>query len=160
GATGKGVLTELNRLRDTGWGTSRRPAVNAMLGGVQNYLWRRPDSMTGTLARQWQSSGETFGMIHNRLRDQMKTGAVIVRSEALLRELERVREDGDSFESEGKHPSGNRVAAAALAVESWASQLRPMFVRLQGRNGADTVIGRIVGEAFEQLRQQAPVGAR
>ena len=160
GGTGQGVLQELKRLRDSGWGTSRRPTLNDMIGGVHHYLWRRPDSLTGSLALQWKTSRENRAMLMNRLRDQIAGGAVLVRSPQMLAELERVRQKGDEFIPEGKRPADHRVFAGALAVESWASQLRPAFVRVQGHSKAETVLERSVAGFFDRLRAQAPSGAR
>lgn len=149
---GSGVLQELKRLQATGWGTAVRPRLTEVMGGVRHYLWRRPDSLSGGAALQFKSSPELYNILMNRLRDQIASGRVTVRSNAMLAELERIRQDGENFKAEGRDPSDHRVWAAALAVESWSNQLVPLFQRVQGRSAATTVTGRMVGEFFQQLR--------
>ena len=149
---GAGVLQELKRLQNSGWGTAARPRLNEVMGGVRHYLWRRPDSLAGGAALQFKSSPELYNILMNRLRDQIASGRVTVRSNAMLAELERIRQDGENFKAEGRDPSNHRVWAAALAVESWSNQLVPLFQRVQGKSPATTVTGRMIGEFFQQLR--------
>jgi hypothetical protein len=155
---GQGVLEELKRLQASGWGTAQREQVTRLAGPINHYLWRRPDSMAGGVSRQWRSSPEYLSAVMTRLRDQLTAGTVLVRSPALLAELERVRQDGNEFIPEGREPSNHRVVSAALAVESWASQLRPLFRQVQGAAPeAATVVERMVGGFFNRLREPARV---
>ena len=94
----------------------------------------------------------------NRLRDQLVTERVQPRSDLLLLELERVRQTGDEFASESKDGRDHRVVAAALAVEAWAKQLRPIFERVQGYSKATNVTEKMLGEWFDRLRAK-PVAA-
>ena len=114
--------------------------------------------MTGAAAIQWRSSPDYRSWAFNRLRDQLANGAVILRSAECLRELERIRQDGDEFKPEGRDAEEHRVFAAALAVESWSAQLKPVFERVQGASTANTVVERMVEGFFDRLRQ--PAGAR
>ena len=146
------MLEELKRLQASGWGTLKRPEVIRALGGINGYIWRRPDSYSGG-ARQWRSSLENLQWLHTRLRDQLARGAVLIRSKAGLAELERVRQVDDEFKAEGKNESNHRVIAYGLAVEAWAAQLVPLFQRVQGRSQATTVMGRAIEGFFTTLNQ-------
>src|SRR5262245_14846255 len=149
---GAGVLQELKRLQNSGWGTTQKARIHEVVGGVRNYLWRRPDSLSASAALQWKSSPDLQIILMNRMRDQISAGRVTIRSQAMLGELERIWQDGDTFKAEGRTPSNHRVIAGALAVESWSSQLVPLFRRVQGDTGATTVQGRMIGEFFGKLR--------
>lgn len=149
---GMGVFDEMQLLQSTGWGTSRRPAVVAEIGGMRHYVWRRPDVMNTGAAWQWKMSPDLRSWLLKRLRDQISNGRVIVRSPALLAEMERVRQIRDQFIPEGRVIADHRVVAAALAVEAWARRLRPLFARVQGPSRATSVQGRLVGNFFDALR--------
>ena len=64
-----------------------------------------------------------------------------------------MRQLDDHFMSEGRTIEEHRLMAAALAVESWASQLRPLFRKVHGnaKAGPTSVMGRLVTGFFSQL---------
>lgn len=150
--TGGAILQELKRLQHSGWGTHRHGAIRQIVGPIQHYLWRRPDSATGTIALQWKSDGNMQTWVIRRLKDQLETGAVKLRSTEALVECERMRQVGAEFVSDSRTAQEHRMMAAALAVESWASQLRPLFRKVQGPMASQTVMGRLVSGFFNQLR--------
>jgi hypothetical protein len=147
-----GVLQEMKRLRDSGWGMKAYPKSRQIVGPIQHYLYRRPDSMGGSVALQWKSDGTVQGWLIRRLKDQLQSGAVRLRSPATLAECERMRTVEDRFESDGRVCEEHRLMAAALAVESWSAQIRPLFKRLQGPvQTSKTVIGRLCENFFQQI---------
>lgn len=153
---GAGTLQELNRIQDSGWGTQHGQSVRTLLGPIRHYLWRRPDSMGGSLARQWKSTGELQTWLLRRLKDQVDNGSVVVRDAALISEYERMRQVDDRFESEGRTLEEHRLMCSALAVESWASQLRPLFRRVQGSSApTQTVTDRMMQRFFDRLGVKA-----
>jgi hypothetical protein len=154
---GSGVLQELKRLQNSGWGTSVKPRLSEVVGGIRHYLWRRPDTLAGGAALQWKSSPELQNILLNRFRDQISSGRVTVRSPAMLAEIERTRQDGENFKPEGRQPANHRLISGALAVECWSAQLVPLFQRVQGTSTATSVTGRMVGDFFGRLRGKGPV---
>lgn len=154
---GQGVLDEYLSLRSRGWGTRQRLAVTKAMGRGEQYTWRRPDSLAGGAARQWKTTVDTATVVMNRLRDQLVNGAVILRSERCSAELERIRRDGNAFIPEGRGATSHHLHAAALAVESWAKQIRPIFERVQGAAMGTTVLDTMVGKIFGGL---AAAGAK
>lgn len=150
---GMGVLQELKRLQATGWGTRLGPAVRKLVGPISSYIWTRPDSLAGGVALQWKSTGELQGWLLRRLKDQLGSGTVILRSAECVAECERMRQLDDHFESEGRTIEEHRLMAAALAVESWASQVRPLFRKVHGdaHTGAKTVMERMMTGFFSHL---------
>lgn len=160
---GGGVWQALRRLTTFGEGLrslgNHHDLVNFM-GGVRSYIWRRPDAMAPGSALHWKTNTENRGWILSRFRDQVASRVVTVRSRALVAEIERLRQDGDEFIPDGRHPSDHRVVAAALAVESWSRQLVPLFRRVQGTSRAEDVMTRTMEGFFRRLGQRAIVGAR
>lgn len=160
---GGGVYQALRRLLSYGEGlrllSNHHDFVNFM-GGVRNYIWRRPDTMAGGTALHWKTGAENLGWILSRFRDQVSSRAVIVRSKALVAEIERLRQDGDEFVPDGRQPANHRVIAGALAVESWSRQLVPLFTKVQGSSKATDVKGRMMEGFFRGLGRRAIVGAR
>lgn len=127
---GMGVLQELDRLKNYGFGTTRRAELENFLQAVSNYLWVRPDSRAGIgNSYHWRTDPRTKVWIINRLRDQLINGHIIARSRAFVEELGHVRQSGEKFSTEG---SGNddRVIAAALAVEDWSYMVLPILETL------------------------------
>jgi hypothetical protein len=149
---GGGVLTEVQRLVRSGYGTTRTPGFLDVLGSVRHYIWRRPDSLTMRGAYQWKSNQESQATVLQRFRDQVQRGSAVVRSEFLAEELTRLEGRGDGFDPTGTTPRGHRAQAGALAVESYISQLYPNLQRYRARGRpADTVQGKTIQEFFGSL---------
>jgi len=150
---GAGVLQELQRLQQSGWGTRGVTSVSLrkVVGPITHYLWRRPDSLGAGAALQWKSSPELSSLVLRRLQDQLDCGRVRVRSPFLVDEMERMRREADKFVSDGRTIEEHRLMAAALAVESWSKQLRPLFKRVQGNATSKTVMNRLMENVFAQL---------
>ena len=152
GGLGAGVLTEIQRLVRSGYGTTRTPGFLDVLGSVRHYIWRRPDSLTMRGAYQFKSNAETQATVLQRFRDQIQRGATIVRSQLLVDELARLEGRGDAYDPTGDVPRGHRAQAGALATESYVSQLYPTLKKYRQRGmPATTVQGRTIQEFFGTL---------
>jgi hypothetical protein len=152
GGLGAGVLTEVQRVVRTGYGTTRTPGFLDVLGSIRHYVWRRPDSFASSGAYQWKSNAETQATVLQRFRDQIQRGVALVRSAPMAEELARLEGRGDGFDPTGDLPRGHRAMAGALAVESYISQLYPTLKRYRQRGlPASTVHGRTLQEFFGTL---------
>jgi hypothetical protein len=150
--TGMGVLKEFQQLQSTGWGTHIAPDVRKFVGPIHQYIWRRPDTSAGGGAYQWKSSPDLQCWLLRRLKDQIGVGAVVPRDPELVAEFERMRQVDDAFESEGRVNEEHRLMAAALAVESWSTQIRPLFKKVMAQHGdARSVMQRVVGNFFQRI---------
>jgi len=141
---GLGVLSEIKSLVNTGWGTSHAGDFRSLLGGVRHYIWRRPDTIGGGGAYQWKSGPELQATLFHRLRDQLTRGVAIPRSRELIDECDRLEASGEGFESAGDDPRAHRAYAAALAMESYRTQLYPELKKYQPEQGATSVAQRTV----------------
>lgn len=137
---GMGVLAEIRRLATLGWGARVRETWVRQLAGMRPYIWRRPDNVLGSGAYlQHKTTPDLQGQLFLRLRDQLVAGRLVIRSDGLAEELERLRQDGATFTAEGREPAMHRAHAAALAIESWSAQLLPLFGRVQGPEAASVM---------------------
>lgn len=150
---GMAVLQELQRIQSSGWGMRSYDVAKArkVIGPIQHYMWRRPDSLGGGAALQQKSDSGTQSWVIRRLKDQIEHGAVEIRSKDLLDECERMRQMDDVFQSESENPEEHRLMCAALAVESWSKQIRPLFKKVQGESPAKSVMSRMMENIFAQL---------
>lgn len=150
---GMGVLQELQRIQAYGWGMKSYDLVNArkVIGPIYHYLWRRPDTLGGGAALQQKSDSGSQALAFRRLKDQIERGCIEMRSQDLFEECERMRQMDDVYQSESEQPEESRLQCAALAVESWAKQIRPLFKSIQGESTGRTVMTRMMDNIFAQL---------
>lgn len=121
---GIGVLQEIQRMQSYGWGTTQRARLASVLNGVQQYLYRRADSMRAGYAWQWRTSPHTKVPMMNRLRSVLMNDMLTVRSAAFVDECAAVRQSGNEFGATGR-AHDDRVLTAAIAVEAWSEQVVP-----------------------------------
>lgn len=127
---GMAVWQEIQRLQQWGWGTGRQAALQQVLGNVQHYIFRRPDSLGGVGAWQWKTTEDSKIWVLSRLRDQLVGDRLVLRSADLVEECGNLRQvSGGRFETSGR-AYDDRVLAAALAVEAWIEQMSPMLTMM------------------------------
>lgn len=154
---GMGVLQELQRFQQSGWGIRPQNMIRTktVIGPIRHYLWNRPDSMTGSFALQHKTDSTVHSWMIRRLKDQLERGTLVIRSKDLFEECERMRQLDDTFASESSNPEEHRLMAAALAVESWIKQLRPLFKSVQGPAEGVNVMTRMLQNVFGSLGGRA-----
>lgn len=89
-----------------------------VLGATQHYLYRRPDDMAGSFARQWKTTHETKKRMMNRLRDEYSLKHLVLHSVELIEEMGGIRNEDGEIGAKGR-AKDDRVIAAALAVVHW-----------------------------------------
>jgi hypothetical protein len=156
---GEGLLKELRQLRDWGWGTSRLAPLTDVLGAVAHYIWRRPDTLTAGGVLQWKSSPQLSSWLFGRLRDAVERGQLVVRSRELGEELDRLRLEQDQVLPEGIRPVGHRVAAAALALESYSTQIAPWLRHRQEPETIKSAADRLLHTFFSDLKAKGEAKA-
>lgn len=102
-----------------------------MLGAIQHYIYRKPDSVRGTSGMwQWLTTAATKKLIMEKLRDSLlMEGRLVVRSTALVAELAGLRRDGDKVAAVGRQHD-DRAITAAMAIECWTEQVLPQLLML------------------------------
>jgi hypothetical protein len=126
---GMAVHQEIERLMAFGWGTGDRSGLMNLLGSIQTYIRRRPESMGIGASWQWRTGPRTKGGLFERLRSELVKETLSIRERDLIEELQAVRQDGEKFGAHGR-AHDDRVIAAALAVEMWTAQALPQLEAL------------------------------
>jgi hypothetical protein len=128
---GQAVYNELSNLR-------RMAAANAnpligkglmdVLGSMQNYIWRRNDSLSGPAnSKGWMTTASTKERMLTYMKDFFERRMMGVYSMELLDEMKTIIRDGGSIMAPGR-AKDDRVIAAALATVAFAEQLQPRLI--------------------------------
>ena len=136
---GYSVWDEIDKVkRDIASGYQRDAAIEKGLGdvfrNVKNYLYTRPDSMSGGKSYHWKTSPGSgpAGKVRlmERLRDFFSNGMIHIRSQPTLEEMQSVARDGDSIEAQGSKKD-DRVLALAFAIRCWEERVRKKLSTLK-----------------------------
>jgi hypothetical protein len=95
-----------------------------ILGHMRHFMYKRIDSLQGSLVYQWKTSPELKSRMMNQYKNGIELSRVIPRSVPLLEEMRRVINDEGWIGAEG-HAKDDRVIAAALAYQGWNTWLQP-----------------------------------
>lgn len=120
------VLQELGQLRQklATFSPEQDPDMRNCLLYMKEYLYRRADSLTSGVLRQWKSSEEAREQLLHKFRDGLQSKRMIIRSLMCLDEAKSVQitEDGYICAPSGKRD--DRVFGGALAYWCWDEQVR------------------------------------
>ena len=99
-----------------------------VLGSMQNYIWRRNDSMSGLSGSiGYLTTASTKERMLNYMKDYFERNMMTIRSMDLLEEMKGiVREDG--FLGAPGRNKDDRVIASALAAVAYAEQVQPQLI--------------------------------
>ena len=99
-----------------------------VLGSMQNYIWRRNDSMGGmSNSIGYLTTASTKERMLNYMKDYFEREMMTIRSMDTLEEMKTiVREDG--FIGAPGRAKDDRVIAAALATVAYAEQVQPRLI--------------------------------
>lgn len=99
---------------------------------VKHYMYARQDALSrNPTGFHWITSTKLKVAVMERLRDALSLGILRVNSVECLKEMERIRRDGDSIAGDGG-AQDDRVMALALAVRAWEDGERQRL-KVQGR---------------------------
>ena len=126
---GSAVLDEMKGLKfqiENSYGPLAEQGIRNIFQNVKQYIHSRPDSMTGGAAWHWKTSGQNKVMILEKFRGIVANGQMRIRSQELIREMQRVARDGDTIKANGTGDAGkdDRTLAGALGVHNWDVKIR------------------------------------
>lgn len=130
---GQAVLNELRNLKRQAASLGGQPGKDLMnvLGHMQNYLWRRNDTLGGiSNSVGYLTTGPTKERMMNYMKDYFERGMMLVRSTELIDEMKSIRRDGGSIQASGRGKD-DRVIASALAAVAYAEQLWPRLMQMK-----------------------------
>lgn len=130
---GTAVYQELDILR-ANTATMRadeNPDFYNCLAYMRHFLYKRPDSMSGSVVRQWRTTHDTKRALMHRFKDMVELGTCEIRSLNCLEEMRKIVLDEGSIQASGRNKD-DKVLAAALAVWAW-DQWRRFELKAAGK---------------------------
>jgi hypothetical protein len=153
---GRAALQEIQRVMWYGYGSQVPAAIQNVLGAIQHYIYRKPDSLSGTGgAYQWLTTAQTKKLIMEKLRDALLLETrLVIRSRGLVGELTALRRDGDKVVSVGR-AHDDRAITLAMAIECWSERILPEMLMLPEptEDGSPPEIHRAGPMANELVRE-------
>ena len=143
---GQAVINEMRNLKRTAanMGTQRGNDLFNVLSHMQNYLWRRNDTLGGvTNSIGWITTSATKERMLNYFKDYFERGMLNVRSMELLDEMKSVVRDGGTIAAYGRNKD-DRVMATGLACAAYAEQVQPRLIQARITRAQQETEERIV----------------
>ncbi len=131
--TGPGgpVYQELTQLRQklVGLGVKDDQDMRNCLKYIKDFFYRRVDSMTGSVLKQWKTTPETRIQMLHKLHDGIELRRAHIRSLMCLNECKSMYIDDDGYIGSPPSKCNDRVFAAALTYWAWDETVR---LRMKG----------------------------
>ena len=130
---GQAVINEIRNLKRQAVALGGRAGHDLMdvLGSMQNYIWRRNDSMSGmSNSFGWMTTSQTKERMLSYMKDYFERGMMAIYSEDLLEEMKTIVRDGGSIEASGRNKD-DRVIASGLACAAYAEQVQPRLIQMK-----------------------------
>jgi hypothetical protein len=127
---GQAVINELKNLKRqaVAIGGSMGRSLMDVYGNMQNYLWRRNDTLSGpSNSIGWLTTSATKERMLSYMKDYFERSMMAIYSMDLLEEMKTIVRDGGTIQATGRNKD-DRVIAAALAVAAYAEQLQPRLI--------------------------------
>jgi hypothetical protein len=127
---GQAVIQELRNLRRQAASIQGRQGKDLMnvLGAMQNYLWRRNDTLGGpSNSIGWVTTPATKERMLNYMKDYFEREMMTVRSIDTIEEMKAIVRDGGAIHAPGRGKD-DRVIASALACAAFAEQVQPRLI--------------------------------
>ncbi len=139
---GTAVFAELKSLRnqiERGYQSldAAERGLKNVFQNVRTYMYTRPDSMGVSSSYHIKTTRDLKIMFMERLRYFVVSGAMRIRSHALLDEMADVEREGDSIGATGSHKD-DRVLAAAFTAHSWETGSRKQLMTQNRTRDAET----------------------
>lgn len=129
---GQAVMNEINNLKRMRFISSSDPAraeLGNVMRGINQFIYRRVDSLSGSGLLQFQSTYQTKNRAMYTFRDYVARGMMDIRSEGLVHEMRGIKqEEGSAPEGSGRDKD-DRVMGAALAAVCWDAQVRSRLIQ-------------------------------
>ena len=128
---GQAVINEMRNLKRyaTSLGDQRGKDLYAVLAHMQNYIWRRNDSLGGySNAMGWVTTQSSKERMLSYMKDFFERGMMNIRSMDCLEEMKSVVREGGTIAAMGRNKD-DRVIASALATAAFAEQVQPRLIQ-------------------------------
>lgn len=122
---GQAVWVEIQNMKRLAgnYGENVSAGVVKVISQVENYLYRRADTIGGGFNYHWKTTGDSKERMMNALKDGFERGLIIINSTGWMREAKNVVRTDGSLGAPGRGKD-DRVIGAALATVAWTDFLR------------------------------------
>jgi hypothetical protein len=130
---GQAVINELRNLKRQAVAKGGQVGRDLMdvLGSMQNYIWRRNDTMGGlSNSIGWLTTSATKERMLSYMKDYFERGMMAIYSMDTIEEMKTIVRDGGSIEASGRNKD-DRVIASALACAAYAEQVQPRLIQMK-----------------------------
>jgi hypothetical protein len=127
---GQAVINELRNLKRqaAAMGTALGKDLMDVYGNMQNYIWRRNDTMGGlSNSIGWMTTAATKERMLTYMKDYFERGMLDIYDIDTIDEMKTTIRDGSSIEASGRNKD-DRVIATALACAAYAEQVQPRLI--------------------------------
>ena len=127
---GQAVINELRNLKRqaAAMGTALGKDLMDVYGNMQNYIWRRNDTMGGlSNSIGWMTTAATKERMLTYMKDYFERGMLDIYDIDTIEEMKTTVRDGSSIEASGRNKD-DRVIATALACAAYAEQVQPRLI--------------------------------
>jgi len=127
---GQAVINELRNLKRqaAAMGTALGKDLMDVYGNMQNYIWRRNDTLGGmSNSIGWMTTSATKERMLTYMKDYFERGMLDLWDMDTIEEMKTTIRDGGSIEASGRNKD-DRVIACALACAAFAEQVQPRLI--------------------------------
>ena len=127
---GQAVINELRNLKRqaASMGTALGKDLLDVYGNMQNYIWRRNDTLGGVSnSIGWMTTAATKERMLTYMKDYFERGMMDIWDMDTIEEMKTTIRDGSSIEASGRNKD-DRVIATALACAAYAEQVQPRLI--------------------------------
>ena len=127
---GQAVINELRNLKRqaASMGTALGKDLLDVYGNMQNYIWRRNDTLGGVSnSIGWMTTAATKERMLTYMKDFFERGMMDIWDMDTIEEMKTTIRDGGSIEASGRNKD-DRVIACALACAAFAEQVQPRLI--------------------------------
>lgn len=124
---------------------------------VRTYIYTRPDGMTGGNNYHFKTHAALKVMIMERLRDFVSNGSFRIRSQELVKEMVKVRREGDSI-SAPQNMRDDLVLAGAFAANYWETKIRKDLITQRKTRSSEEARKRLSIHDQVKLFNQSQLG--
>ena len=130
---GQAVINEMNNLKRQAVALGGKVSKDLLdvLGSMQNYIWRRNDTMGGlSNSIGFLTTAATKERMMNYMKDLFERGMLAIYSEDTIEEMKTIVRDGGSIQASGRNKD-DRVIATALACVAFSEQVQPRLINMK-----------------------------
>ena len=130
---GQAVINELRNLKRqaSAMGNQMGHDLMDVLGSMQNYIWRRNDTMGGlSNSLGWLTTSSSKERMLSYMKDYFERGMMDIYSLDTIDEMKTIVREGGTIEASGRNKD-DRVIACALACAAYAEQLQPRLTAIK-----------------------------